>query len=334
MPTRLIATLLLLVGAGTLVSTSIASAAPPSPASTVGSVGIRLVALPGTSPSDPLGSSYIVDRLPPGASLSRSVEIDNHTHSTADVSVYPASASIVRGDLTFAAGHAGNELSSWTSVGDHLLRLAPGSEVFDTLTIRVPMTASPGERYAVLWAEVSAHPATGGVTLVNRVGIRIYLSVGPGGGPQSSFTIGPLTTGRSTSGEPLVRADVRNSGQNTIEIGGNLVLSDGPDGLRAGPFATPHGMIISPSASRPIIVQLDSGLPRGPWRADLSLTTGLLQHSAAATITFPPSGAAKPPPAEGYSTLVLVVIVLFVLLAITALGLLVSRRRIWRMQAQ
>jgi hypothetical protein len=329
---RLIA-MLLVVGAGTLVPASIAFAAPPNPASSLGSVGIRLVALPGASPYGPLGSSYVVDRLSPGASLSRSVEIDNHTRSIVDVSVYPASASIVRGGFAFAAGHAGNELSSWTSVSDHLLRLASGTETIDTLLIRVPMTASSGEHYAVLWAEVSAHPAAGGVTLVNRVGIRIYLSVGPGGGPQSSFTIGPLTAGRSTSGEPLVLAKVHNLGQGTIEISGNLALSDGPDGLRAGPFATPHGTIITPSVSEQLIVQLDSDLPRGPWRADLSLTSGDLQHSAVATITFPPSGTAKPPGAIGFSTLILVVIVLLVLLAITALGLLVSRRRIWRMQA-
>jgi hypothetical protein len=332
MRTRLIA-LLLVVGVGTLAPASIAFAAPPSPASTAGSIGIRLVPLPGTSPDDPLGSSYVVDRLPPAASLRRGVEIDNHTRSTVDISVYPAAASIVRGGLAFAAGHAGNELSSWTSVSNHLLRLAPGTEAFDTLTISVPKSASPGERYAVLWAEVSAHPAAGGVTLVNRVGIRMYLSVGSGGGPQSSFTVGPLTAGRSTSGEPLVLAEVHNSGQGTIEISGTLALSDGPGGLRAGPFATPHGTIITPGVSKPIIVQLHSGLPRGPWRADLSLTSGLLQHSAAATITFPPGGAAKVPGAAGFSTLILVVIVLLVLLVITALGLLVSRRRIWRMQA-
>jgi hypothetical protein len=325
--------MLLVLGAGTLAPASIAFAAPPNPASSLGSVGIRLVALPGASPTNPLGSSYVVDRLPPGTSLSRSVEIDNHTRSNVDVSVYPASASILGGGLAFAAGHAGNELSSWISVSDHLLRLAPGTEAFDTLMISVPKRASSGERYAVLWAEVSARPATGGVTLVNRVGVRIYLSVGPGGGPRSGFTVGPLTAARSTSGEPLVVAQVHNSGQGTIEISGNLALTDGPGGLRAGPFATPHGTIITPSDSEAVSVQLDSDLPRGPWRADLSLTSGPLQRSSVATITFPLASAAEPPGVVGFSTLILALVVLLVLLATTALGLLVSRRRIWRMQA-
>ena len=48
--------------------------------------------------------------------------------------------------------------------------------------IDVPVDASAGERYAVVWAEVSAPAsAAGGVTLVNRVGVRVYLSVAPGG---------------------------------------------------------------------------------------------------------------------------------------------------------
>ena len=52
------------------------------------------------------------------------------------------------------------------------------------MTIAVPRDAAPGERYGVVWAEVrAAAPAAGGITQVSRVGIRIYLSVGPGGRP-------------------------------------------------------------------------------------------------------------------------------------------------------
>jgi hypothetical protein len=48
------------------------------------------------------------------------------------------------------------------------------------VTIRVPRDAAPGERYGVVWAETRAGPDSGdGITQVNRVGIRLYLSVGP-----------------------------------------------------------------------------------------------------------------------------------------------------------
>ena len=78
-----------------------------------------------------------------------------------------------------ASGRGSNELSRWTSVSQDVVRFARGSEAFDTVTINVPSDASSGERYAVLWAEVSA-PPTGGIALVNRVGVRMYLSIGPG----------------------------------------------------------------------------------------------------------------------------------------------------------
>jgi hypothetical protein len=268
-------------------------------------------------------------------SLTRSVEIDNATHSIIDVSVYPTAASIVRGRFAFAPGSSGNDLSGWTSVSNDLIRLAPGTEAFDTLTISVPGSASSGERYGVLWAEVSATPAAGsGVTLVNRVGVRIYLSIGPGGGPSSSFTIGPLTAGRSKSGERFVAATVHNSGQSTLDISGNLALSNGPDGLRAGPFAAKLGTVMASGVSEPVTVQLDSVLPRGPWRADLSLMSGPIRDSAVDTITFPPDTVvANPRVTVGFPMLLLVVIVLLAMLVLTALGLLVSRRRIWRIRA-
>ena len=122
-----------------------------------------------------------------------------------------------------------------------VLRLLPGASAFETVTINVPKTASAGERYAVVWAEVSTPaPATGsGVKLVNRVGVRLYLSIGPGGAPPSNFVIGSLTAERSATGRPLVVATIHNSGRRTINISGNLTLSNGPGGLRAGPAARP-----------------------------------------------------------------------------------------------
>jgi hypothetical protein len=326
---------MMLVGAGSIAPAGMAFASAPGPSAGSGSVGIRLVPLAGAASGDTLASSYVVGRLAPGTGLTRSVEIDNTTRATLDVSVYPAAAGIVGGRFAFAPGKGGNELSSWTSVSRDLIRLAPGTEAFDTVTIGVPGRASSGQRYGVIWAEVSTTPATGGgVTLVNRVGVRMYLSIGPGGGPSSGFDIGPLTAGRSTSGHRFVAATVHNSGQTTLDISGNLALSDGPDGLRAGPFAATLGTVMAPGVSEPVTVQLDSVLPRGPWQADLSLTSRPLHHSAVDVITFPPDSAVgRDRVAAGLPMLPLVMMVLLVILGIVALGFLVSRRRIWRTHA-
>ena len=320
----------LLAGAVAIVPMSRAFASPPSRSPAVpGSVGIRLVAVAGASPRNPLASSYVVERLAPGTRLTRQVEIDNDTARSVDVSVYPAAATVVRGSFTFASGRSGNELSGWTSVRHDVVHLARGSEAFDTLTIDVPSSASSGERYAVLWAQVSAPPAVaGGITLVNRVGVRMYLSIGPGGAPPSNFAIGPLTAERSSTGGSVVVTNVHNSGQGTLDLSGNLVLTHGPDGLRAGPILATLGTLLAPGASEPVAVQLGSALPRGPWQADLGITSGSLERSAIATITFPrSSGAAKSPRATGLSTLALVTVALFVVVVMAALALLRSRRR-------
>jgi hypothetical protein len=298
-----------------------------------GSIGIRLVDVVPDS-RNPLARSYIVDRVAPGTSIRRRVEIVNTTGSTADVSIYPAAASLRRSKFAFAPGHSGNELSSWTSVSRGVLRLAPGRKTVETVTVDVPQEASSGERYAVIWAEVSAPaPAGGGVTLVNRVGVRMYLSIGPGGAPPSNFVIRSLAAKRSASGERLVVARVHNSGQRTLEISGHVTLSKGPGGLSAGPVPVKLGTALTPGESRLVNVRLDKQLPRGPWRAQMRLRSGSIQRVAVASITFPRASAtANAPTAKDaprpYRQLGLIGVILLALLAAAAFCTPVLRARL------
>ena len=280
---RLIALSLL---AAIIVPASSALALSNQPLADLGSIGIRIVDVPPDSRNDPLAFSYIVNRLAPGASVQRRVEISNNTRSTAAIAVYPAAASLRQDEFAFASSHSKNELAGWTSVSRDVLRLAPGTKALETVTIRVPKDAASGERYGVIWAEVSTS-GSGGVRLANRVGIRMYLSVGPGGAPPSNFAIVSLTARRSASGQPLVVATVQNRGQRTIAISGTLTLSEGPGGVRAGPFSVKVGVPLAPRASRPVTVRLDRRLPRGPWRAEMRLQGRLVRRVAVATITFP-----------------------------------------------
>jgi hypothetical protein len=311
---------------GIIIPASGALAAEPhKPTAGSGGIEIRLVDVPADS-QDALARSYIVDRLAPGTTIRRRVEITNGTGSTADVGIYPAAATLRRGKFGFAGGHSRNELASWTSVSQDVLRMPPGTKAFEMVTINVPEQASSGERYAVIWAEVSARaPATGGVTLVTRVGVRIYLSVGPGGAPASNFAIGALSAERSATGQPLVVAKVHNSGRRTLDISGELTLSKGPGGLRAGPFPINLGTALAPDNSRLVTVRLDKRLPRGPWHAQIRLRSGFLQRGAAATITFPrQAGAANVAPARPRN--LIDVVILLALLAIAAFALLLYRR--------
>jgi len=76
-------------------------------------------------------------------------------------------------------------------------------------------------------------------------------------------------------------------------------------------------------------VELAAELPDGPWRAEATLRSGLLERSAHATLTFPDgAGAAAPVAAEsdGLPWLYLVA-GLVVLLALLALLVWYVRRR-------
>ena len=176
----------------------------------------------------------------------------------------------------------------------------------------------------MIWPWYPTGAGRGGVTLVNRVGVRMYVSIGPGGAPPSSFAIGLLTAERSATGDPLIVANVRNSGRQTLDIGGTLTLSAGPGGLRAGPFPVTLRAALAPGASEPASVRLDRRLPRGPWRAELRLTSGTITHEAAATISFPPSVVVTKPP--GPSPLFRGGLILLGLLAIALLVLFFTRR--------
>jgi hypothetical protein len=280
---------LLATGAVTVFSQSWSAAASnSSTTSALGTIGIRLVPTHGESASSPLADSYIVDRLSPGSSLVRIVEIDNDTNAVADVSMYVAGADVVHGNFRYSPGSTVNELSSWSSLRTDSVRLAPHSESFDTVTIKVPSAASRGEQNAVVWASVSAPPPSGrGITLVSRVGVRMYVAIGPGGAPPSTFTLGTLTAARTTSGKLQLDARIDNTGKSTLYLSGRLTLSHGPEGIHAGPFLVKAGTLLAPGRSELATVQLDSRFPQGPWRVDLTVKSGFLQHSTIATMTFP-----------------------------------------------
>ncbi|MFY1618153.1 hypothetical protein [Micromonospora sp. WMMD736] len=215
----------------------------------------------------------------------------NRSDTRYRLELYPASATVDGGQFRFGEGRSANELTSWTSLDRSTVTLGPGDESDLTATIRVPKEASAGERYAVIWAAVTSAPKDGGnVTQVHRVGIRVYLDVGAGGEPPSSFAIGDFTAGRSAEGQATLAVAVRNTGGRALDLTGTLSLAEGPAGVRAGPFDVVDGTTLGPAQSGSVTVALPPKLPNGPWRADLTLTSGLVKETASATITFPDPG--------------------------------------------
>jgi hypothetical protein len=284
-----------------LVVAPAGASAAAARAATIGGIGLRLLDVPVAAGNDPRAQIYIVDHLAPGAVIHRRIEVSNTTASTAHISLYPAAAAIEHGSFLGAAGHTQNDVSSWTSVYPDAVDVAPNSSALALVSITVPIDAAPGEQYGVVWAEVRSAPvAGGGIVQVSRVGIRLYVSVGPGGAPAPDFSIDSLTAIRSPDGQPTVVATVRNTGGRALDMSGTLQLAAGPGGLSAGPFPATLGTTLAIGDTERVTFELDKQLPAGPWDARINLRSGLLARSAHATITFPTVGAT--PPVKATST--------------------------------
>jgi hypothetical protein len=289
------------------VAVCVAGTAPAdaSSATAARGIGLKLPEPAGAVPAPGLQSVYIVGDLRAGATVTRHVEIINSTASTQRVSVYPAAASMQAGSFAFATGRSANQLSSWTTVSNSLVVLAPDAATTDTVTIAVPAGASFGERYAVAWAQVSAPTTpTRSVHLESRVGIRIYLTVGSGGPAVEPFGVSKLTAARTTAGAPLIEASVLNEGGRTVHIAGHIELSDGPGGIGIGPLPVSSLLALPPGDAARISVHFEPGLPRGPWRAALSLSDGSTSHVRVTELVFPESVTPSSTPWWRHSVLI------------------------------
>lgn len=292
-------------------------------------VGIRLLDVPAATQNDPRARSYIVDHLSPGTTIERRIEIANGTNVAQDFRIYPSAASIDKDAFSAASGEVENELTTWTSVDRKDLVLAPGTSTEVMITVDVPADAPEGEQYAVVWAQASPSANMGkGIVNASRLGVRMYVSVGPGNGPASDFSIDSFTPGRNQSGVPEVTATVTNTGGRALDISGALTLSNGPAGLSAGPVPIDKGTSIAPGDSAIVHVTLPAELPNGPWLATLSLKSGLVAHDVNATITFPEKGqGAAVAPDKKAIPLTLVIVLAVCALVVAGLAFWLIRRR-------
>jgi hypothetical protein len=317
---------ILLLTAGTFVPavTAFAQATPPP----AGTIGVRLLEAPVARQDDPRARIYIVDHISQGTTISRKMEVVNNSNETQTLQLYPGAAKIGDGLFDGLDGHAANDLTSWTSVVPNAVTLAPGQSAPATVTIAVPAGVHDGERYGVVWADRVATTQQG-VNVSNRVGLRIYLSVGAGAEPASDFVIETLQAARDDkTHNPIVKAMVRNTGGRALDMSGKLDLKEGPGGLNAGPFPAELGTTLGIGQREPVTVKLDKQIPKGPWNAVITLSSGEITHSAQARITFPDSGAAKPVKAESLADKVKILLpILAIVLALIVALIIVLRRR-------
>jgi hypothetical protein len=129
---------------------------------------VRLLDVPADAVNNPRAREYIVDNLTPGTTIHRHIEVSNTTRSELHMAIYPAAATISQGSFVGAPAHTANDLSTWTTVSRPVMDVPAGSTAADTITVAIPTTASPGERYAVVWAEVRSAKTGGTIELISR----------------------------------------------------------------------------------------------------------------------------------------------------------------------
>jgi hypothetical protein len=317
--------------AGSARSARLASAS--GPVTGPGGVGVRLLDVPADEANDPRARQYIVDDLQPGTTIHQRIVVSNTTTAALNVAIYPAAAVITGGSFVGAAARTANDLSTWTTTSQPSLDIAAGGSAVDTITVAIPSTASPGERYAVVWASVSNAADGGNIDLVNRVGIRMYVYVG-GTNPATSFSVNTLTGQRNSAGHPLVRAVVHNTGGRAVDFSGTLTLSAVTGGLRGGPYPAQLGTTLAPGQSEPVWFVLTDQVGDGPWNATVTLRSGLNQQTFQAQITFPhapgtgPAAAAHPASGGiGVVTILTSAILVVLLAALAGLVIMAYRRR-------
>jgi hypothetical protein len=271
--------------------------AVPTPSTCPPGVGVGLVEFPrGTK--DPRAQEYIVDHVAPGAGFSRRFQVCNGTSQPVKVLLYAGAAHVAGGSFVIDAGHGVNELSSWIRIEPATLTVQPGQRQLARATFAVPRDAEAGERYAVLVAERPAPTGTSGIPITSRVGVRVYLDVGPGGAPKSDFAVDSLQASRTAGGLGEVTAHVHNTGKRALDITGSLTLRDGPGGQTAGPYPARLGTTLAAGQIEPVVVPIDAAITGGPWTARLTLSSGLIERRVQAGLTFPSQPGTSAPPVD------------------------------------
>jgi hypothetical protein len=327
----------LAMGLLSLAWAPVARAAPAPSPSGAGRLGIQLLEAPVNRRDDPRARVYIVDSVTPGTTISRRLRV-THADETGPgsriaVTVYPAAASVRDARFQFGAQGQHNQLTSWIGLSRAALTLEPGTGADIEATIAVPRTATAGERYAVIWAQTQAR-GTGNVHQISRVGIRVYLDVGPGGEEPSNFAIGVIGATRDPAGVPVLTAQVRNTGRRALDLTGTVALANGPGGVRAGPFAVRNGTTLGVGETAAVLARLDRSLPDGPWTATVAVRSGTVGHTVTVRVSFldqptvatgvsgPGSGSGS-----GRGSVPILLVVVAALLGLLALGLAFRARR-------
>ena len=273
------------ISAGAVTQAVAAGRVPTASDQGQGSIGVRLVDVPEQALADPRARSYIIDELAPGTTVQRRVEISSTSDAPVDVAVYASAAGITDGSFIGADGQTANGLSSWTSLDRPTVALGAGAVATVMVTVAVPADAPPGEQYAVIWAQVAA-PSDGGVVVVNRVGVRMYVAVSGDNPLASAFTVDSMTASRGADGAAEVRVQVHNTGGRALDLSGSLSMVRSTGTVSVGPYTATLDPTLAPGESTSVAFAVTDQVDDGPWDATVDLASGVTTGSYTGQVSF------------------------------------------------
>ena len=240
-------------------------------------IGIEIVDDDAATSSDLRARSYLIDDITPGGHLERTVRVVNDSREDRRVHVYSGPAEIRDG--VFAVDDpSGPDISEWIVPGKDTLDLRAGESTEMTVAIDLPRDAPEGEFYGAVWAELRSPSPDGSLTIANRVGVRVYLSVGSGDASPPDFTISNLRLDTSADTAEL-RAEVANTGSTAVDLTGAATLTSVGGAMTLGPLPS-EMLTLAPGQAGTAVFRIPNTPTEGTWSTQATLTSGIVSRTA------------------------------------------------------
>jgi len=168
-----------------------------------GGLGLGLVNIPASFRNIPNSNEWILERLEIGSTIKRDFQVINSTNKPMLVVLYPGAATNANGTFFGAPMGVKNDLVSWMTVSPSSVLIPAHQGINGLITITVPISAEPSMQYGLVWAQTTLG-INGGVTQINRVGIRMYDPVGDFAVP--TYIDKALPSSPANAGEIIPRA--------------------------------------------------------------------------------------------------------------------------------
>ncbi|MDP2860481.1 MAG: DUF916 domain-containing protein [bacterium] len=173
---------------------------------------------------DPRTRSWFIWTVKPGETRGDEVVVQNKNNEPVELEIYSVDATANKdGAFTLFPKGEKNSAGGWISLSKSSLLVPPQAKVSVPFTVKIPLTAGPGDHVAGIAVETKSgeEPSSSGVRLVQRIGVRFYLTVE--GEKTENLEISDLRV-VSDAGESYLSYVLANKGNTNLALSGLIRL--------------------------------------------------------------------------------------------------------------